>query len=134
MYALIPREMEEVRDFRAKKLARGFIQPAKSQVAALVLFKEKKDRLLRLCMDFCGINGVCVENIYPVPLMKDMLGNISKGKIFTKLDLGEAYYQVRIKEGDEWNTAFSCLLGVLPILCDAVWTARAPSHVYAADK
>lgn len=42
--------------------------------------------------------------------MKDMLVHLAKGKIFTKLDLWEAYY-VWIKEGDEWKTVFNCPLG-----------------------
>lgn len=49
--------------------------------------------------------------MYRLPLRKDMLGHLAKGKIFTKLDLREAYYQVRIKEGDEWKTTFNCPLG-----------------------
>lgn len=43
--------------------------------------------------------------------MKDMLAHLAKGKVFIKLDLWEAYYQVQIKGGDEWKTAFNCLLG-----------------------
>ncbi|XP_060539362.1 queuine tRNA-ribosyltransferase catalytic subunit 1 isoform X1 [Pantherophis guttatus] len=43
--------------------------------------------------------------------MKDVLALLGKGKIFTKPDLQEAYYRVRIKEGDEWKTAFNCPLG-----------------------
>lgn len=39
---------------------------------------------MKLCVDFRGINGVCVENMYPLPLMKDMLALLAKGKIFTK--------------------------------------------------
>lgn len=45
------------------------------------------------------------------PLMKDMLSHLARGKVFTKLDLREVYYGVQIKEGDEWKTAFNCLLG-----------------------
>lgn len=36
---------------------------------------------------------------------------MAKGKIFAKLDLREVYYQVRIKEWDEWKTTFNCPLG-----------------------
>lgn len=48
--------------------------------------------------------------MYPLPLMKDMVGHLAMGKIFMKLDLREVYYRVRIKEGDKWKTAFNCLL------------------------
>lgn len=36
-----------------------------------------------------------------------MLSHLAKGRVFTKLDLREAYYWVQIKEGDEWKTAFN---------------------------
>lgn len=46
----------------------------------------------------CRGNGICIENMYPLPLMKDILGHLMKGRIFTKLDLREAYYQVMIRK------------------------------------
>lgn len=65
---------------------RGFIQPAKLRMAAPMLFKEKGGSL-RLCIDYRGLNCICVENMYSLLLMRDMLGYLAKGKIFTKLDL-----------------------------------------------
>lgn len=52
---------------------------------------------------------VCGDRI---SLMKERRnsGPLAKGEIFTKLDLREAYYRVRIKEGDEWKTSFNCPL------------------------
>ncbi|KAM3841797.1 leucine-rich repeat-containing protein 52-like [Vipera latastei] len=37
----------------------------------------------------------------------DMLSHLSKGKIFSKLDLREVYYRVRNKVVDEWKTTFN---------------------------
>lgn len=67
MYSMTPKEMEELRKYIDKNLARGFIQLAKSYMEAPILFKEKKDGSMRLYMDFRGINGVCIENMYPPP-------------------------------------------------------------------
>ena len=40
-----------------------------------------------------------------------MLENLSKGEVFSKLDLRSAYNLIRIKEGDEYKTAFTCKYG-----------------------
>lgn len=57
--------------------------PAKSRVNAPFLFKEEEeeeDGSMRLCVDFRGINTICVENTYPLPLKKDMLTHLAKGR------------------------------------------------------
>lgn len=80
MYTMTAREMEELCWYIDQNLARGFIQPARSRITIPVLFKEKKNGSLHLCVNFCSINGVCMENIYPPPpLMKDLLAHLAKG-------------------------------------------------------
>ena len=41
-----------------------------------------------------------------------MLDRLHKARIFTKIDLRNAYHQVKVKEGDEWKTAFRCREGL----------------------
>ncbi|XP_015279038.1 PREDICTED: RNA-directed DNA polymerase homolog, partial [Gekko japonicus] len=102
-----PAEKAELRKFLDKNLARGFIRPASSPFVAPVLFRKKKDGGLRLC----GLNAISTTNAYPLPLIKDLVAEATKGKIFSKLDLRDAYFRVRIKEGDEGKTAFNTPLG-----------------------
>ena len=40
-------------------------------------------------------------------MISDVLENIGTKKVFTKMDLWWGYNNVRIKEGDEWKTAFT---------------------------
>lgn len=49
---MTPSELEELRASIDKNLARGFIQQVKSCIVAPVLFREKKDGSLRLCIDY----------------------------------------------------------------------------------
>jgi len=42
-----------------------------------------------------------------LPLIADILDRVGKRKVFTKLNLRWGYNNVRIKEGDEWKTAFT---------------------------
>ena len=41
------------------------------------------------------------KNNYSLPLVLDMVENISMKKVFTKMDLEWGYNNVQIKEGDE---------------------------------
>lgn len=89
MYFMTPREMEELLACIDKNVARRYIQPVKLRMVAPMIFKEKKDGSLRLCVDYRGLNCICIENMYPLPVMMDMLSFLAKGRIFTNLDLRE---------------------------------------------
>lgn len=111
LYLMTHREMEDLQTLIDKNLARGFIESAKTRMAAPVFFTERKDGSLRMCVDYHRLNAICMENVYPLPLMKDMLGHLVKGTNFTKLDLREEHYRMRIKKGNEWKMTFNCPLG-----------------------
>jgi hypothetical protein len=53
-----------------------------------------------------------VKNVYPSPLVSDLLDKLKGVKIFTKLDICWGYHNVRIKEGDEWKGAFKMNKGL----------------------
>src|SRR6478735_4252927 len=99
-----------------KMLRLGYIRESHSEAASPCLFVTKKDSTLRLCVDYRGLNKVTVKSRYPLPLIDDLLGRLSKGKYFTTLDLRNGYHLVRIAEGDEWKTAFRTRHGLFEYL------------------
>ncbi len=64
------------------------------------------DGKLRLCVDYRGLNIVTIENQSPLPLISKSFDCLSRAKLFTQLDITNAYHQMRIWEGNEWKTAF----------------------------
>jgi len=66
----------------------------------------KLDSSIRLYIDFRGLNAVTIKNRYPLLLISKILDRLSYIKRFTKLDLRDTYYRIRIKEGNEWKTTF----------------------------
>jgi hypothetical protein len=62
-------------------------------------------------VDYRGLNKVTIKNRHPLPLIMESLDRLSQAKYFTKLDVREAYHRVRIREGDEWKTAFRTRYG-----------------------
>ena len=82
-------------------LARGWIQSNCSPTGALILFVPKKERKLRLCVNYKAINQITKKNQAPLLLIREILDQLLKVKVYTKLDLKDIYYQVHIKPKDK---------------------------------
>jgi hypothetical protein len=70
------------------------------------MFVPKKNRKLRLCVDFQKLNDITIKNQYPLLNIRELQDQLSYTEIFTALDLQGAYNLIRMKEGEEWKTAF----------------------------
>lgn len=100
-----------MREYLHTNLSKGYIRPSRSPAGAPILFAKKKDGTLRLCVDYRGLNALTVKNRHPLPLIQESLDQLAAGQYFTKLDMRDAYYRIRIKAGDEWKTAFRTRYG-----------------------
>ena len=57
--------------------------------------------------DYSLLNEITIKNRYPLPLMASVFDQLQQAKMFTKLDLRNAYHLVWIREGHEWKTGFN---------------------------
>ena len=89
-----------------ENLASGRIRPSKSPMASPFFFIKKQDGTLRPIQDYRKLNEGTIKNKYPLPLIQELLDKTQHAKYFTKLDVRWGYYNIRIKEGDEWKAAF----------------------------
>ena len=105
----------------------GIIRPSTSPVGAGFFFVAKKDKTLRPCIDYRGLNLITVKNKYPLPLINSAFELLQEATIFSKLDLRNAYHLVRIREGDEWKTAFNTPLGHFEYLVMPFGLSNAPA-------
>lgn len=108
-------------------LAADIIRPSTSSLGAGFIFVEKKDKTLRPCIDFPGLNKITVKIKYPLPLLASAFELLQGATIFTKLDLHNAYHLLRIREGDEWKTAFNTHLGNFEYLVMQFGLTNAPA-------
>ena len=111
IYPLSPKELAALKEFLEENLAKGFIRESKSPAGAPILFVPKKDGGLRLCVDYRGLNSITIKNRYPLPLITEIMDQVTGANYFSKIDLKDAYYRIRIKAGDEWKTAFRTRYG-----------------------
>ena len=75
-YRLSQKELEELKSQLDELLAKGYIRQSKSPYGAPVLFVDKKDGKLRLCVDYRALNKVTVKKSYPcLGLMISLIGS-----------------------------------------------------------
>ena len=112
LYSMKEKELEELRLYLGKTLSRRWIRESDSPVRAPILFVKKKDGSLRLCIDYRVLNAVTKKDRYPLRLIGKALDRLSTAKDYTKLHIKDAYHNIRIREGDEWKTAFKTRYGL----------------------
>uniref|UniRef100_A0A8C7Y809 ribonuclease H n=1 Tax=Oryzias sinensis TaxID=183150 RepID=A0A8C7Y809_9TELE len=108
-------------------LSLGHIRPSSSPVGAGFFFVEKKDKTLRPCIDYRELNQITIKDKYALPLISTVFDSVQEARIFTKLDLRNAYHLIRMKEGDEWKTAFHTPLGHYEYLVMPFGLTNAPA-------
>lgn len=85
---------------------KGFIWSSISSWGAPLLFIERKDRTFRMCIDYRELNVVTSKNRYPLPKIDYLFSQLQGVVVFSKVDLGFGYHQLRINDGDVPKTVF----------------------------
>ena len=112
VYPISAERSEILREYIDRNVKRGFIRESTSPAGYPILWVPKKDGSLRLCVDYRPLNDMTVKNSYPLPLISELQDRLQGAQWFTKLDITEAYARIRVKEGEEWKTAFKTKFGL----------------------
>ena len=105
-YRMAPLKLKELKKQLEDLLEKGFVKPSISPWRAPVLFMRKKDRSMRLCINYRQLNRIIVKNKYPLPRIDDLLDQLKDASVFSKIDLRSDYWQLRIVEPSIPNIAF----------------------------
>ena len=87
IYPLNPTEQQQLEEFLKEQLETGRICPSKSPMASPFFFVKKKDGKLRPVQDYQKLNEMTIKNHYPLPLILELINQLTGAKYFSKMDV-----------------------------------------------
>ena len=76
-----------------------------------VVIARKANGKLRLCLDPKPLNKALKRCHFPMPVIEDILPELGKAKVFTKVDCKDGYWQIKLTEDSSLLTTFATPFG-----------------------
>jgi hypothetical protein len=96
-YRMLPNELAELKTQLSELLQKGLIRHSSSPWGCPTIFVKKKDQSLRMCVDYRPLNAVTIKNKYSLPRIDILFDQLSRAKVFSKIDLRSGYHQIKIR-------------------------------------
>ena len=115
IYPLTKAELEATCKFLDDNLALGFIEECNEGGSPWLMpwfFTGKKDGGLRPLQDYWVVNSWTIRNVYPIPLIEQILEELEGKVLFMALDIRWGYHNMQICEEDQWKAAFKTPYGL----------------------
>lgn len=130
-YRRVPIPLEEKINNKLDELVkRDIIEPvnnAATWVSPIVPIL-KSDGSVRICVDMRCANKAIMRENHPLPTMTQLLPKLRKARVFSKLDIKDAFHQVEIKEDCRDITTFITSRGLFRYKRLMFGISCAPEH------
>jgi hypothetical protein len=109
-------------------LYKGHIRSSTLPWGCSVLFVEKKDKELCLCVDYQPLKAVTIKNKYPLSHIDILFDQLVGAQVLTKIDLRFGYHQIKIRIKDIPKTSFTTRYGLFEYLVMSFGLMNASTH------
>ena len=100
-YRANPEETRELQQQVEELLDKEHVRESFSPCAVPIILVPKKKGTWILSTDCRAVNKITIKYRHSIPRLDDMLKELSRSVVYTKIDLKSGYHQIWIKEGDQ---------------------------------
>ena len=104
-------KLQFVKKFVKEHLKKGFIKASSAPCLSPIMLAVKLGGGVWFCVDYKRLNKLTVKDAYLIPLIKKTLAQLKNAKVFTKINIWQAFHKLRMAADLEDYTTFSCRFG-----------------------
>ncbi|XP_040356411.1 uncharacterized protein K02A2.6-like [Ixodes scapularis] len=104
-----PQLEKTIRNLEQRGIIKSVTEPTPWVSRMVVATKKNGD--MRICIDPQALNEALERERHPLPILDDILPEVAKAKIFSKLDLRDGYWQCILDEESSLLTTFQTPMG-----------------------
>ena len=87
-------QLEFVKKFLEEHLKKNFIEASKVPCSLPILLAKKPGQSIRFCVNYKKLNAFIKKDAYPIPLIAEILAQLKSAKIFTKINIRQAFHKL----------------------------------------
>ena len=100
-------KLQFVKKFLEKHLKKGFIKASSAPCSSRIMLIAKLEGGIRFYVDYRRLNELTKKDAYPILLIEETLAQLKNTKVFTKIDICQAFHKLRIAANLEDLTMFA---------------------------
>ena len=100
-------KLQFMKKFLDEHLKKGFIKTSSAPCSLQIMLAAKPGGGIRFCIDYKRLNKLTKENAYLIPLIEETLAQLKNVKVFTKIDICQAFHKFRMATDSENYTTFA---------------------------
>ncbi|GJY02518.1 reverse transcriptase [Tanacetum coccineum] len=105
LYKHPPSQKDAMEAMVKELMESGVIRDSQSPYSSPIVMIKKKDGTWRMCVNYRQLNKYTVKDKFPIPVVEELLDELSGAQFFSKLDLRSSYHQIRMHEEDIGKTS-----------------------------
>ena len=104
-------KLQFVKKFLKEYLKKGFIKASSAPCSSQIMLVVKSGRGIRFCIDYRCLNKLTKKDAYPILLIEETLTQLKNAKVFTKINIRQAFHKLKMTADSEDLTTFALRFG-----------------------